>query len=235
MPVPATPDIPARPLPLTTRIQVSLLIGLIVFGVSCWTAYSLYYRTSIIRYDQTGTLTTIYRVTEAIDAYQKEHHQLPTTLRELPDLPYRNEEGLPIDRWRRPLIYWTDGTHYRVTSYGRDGKPGGVGLDFDLTDALAKMTEGSHSSKGLPPQAVPTFQQFLTDRGGHYTGSGFGMLLMCVLTGIVTFILGLVTTRPMMITRSGKWGQIRRYLVIAAVTFLLAVMYLIPLHIPSGH
>lgn len=49
------------------------------------------------------------------------------------DGPYLNK-ALPNDPWGKPYLYKFPGEHgeYDVTSLGRDGRPGGEGIDADL-------------------------------------------------------------------------------------------------------
>ena len=105
--------------------------------------------------------------------------------------------GWLLDWWGQPLHYWTDGTHYRITSCGYDGKPGGVGLDYDLTSEDLPTYQASkerHKRARLPQDTRPTFAQFLSDRRQpHRAGSGRMMALISVLAGIVTFFLAFWT------------------------------------------
>ena len=48
--------------------------------------------------------------------------------------PYLKKE-LPLDPWGRPYVYAAPGTHnndFDISSYGKDGQPGGSGEDADL-------------------------------------------------------------------------------------------------------
>lgn len=47
--------------------------------------------------------------------------------------PYLKDAGGIQDPWGRPYGYEIAGTGFRVTSLGRDGKPGGAGEDADLS------------------------------------------------------------------------------------------------------
>jgi general secretion pathway protein G len=51
------------------------------------------------------------------------------------DGPYL-EKTLPADPWGQPYVYVSPGEHGEVdiSSYGRDGRPGGDGLDADVTN-----------------------------------------------------------------------------------------------------
>ncbi|MFP2958959.1 type II secretion system protein GspG [Myxococcus sp. 1LA] len=42
-------------------------------------------------------------------------------------------ERVPVDPWGHPYVYWMNGSSGAVISYGADGKPGGTGLDADLS------------------------------------------------------------------------------------------------------
>jgi general secretion pathway protein G len=50
------------------------------------------------------------------------------------DGPYL-EKAVPLDPWGRPYNYVSPGEHsdFDISSYGRDGRPGGDGLDADIT------------------------------------------------------------------------------------------------------
>ena len=45
------------------------------------------------------------------------------------------EKALPLDPWGRPYLYLSPGEHgdIDISSLGRDGRPGGDGLDADIT------------------------------------------------------------------------------------------------------
>jgi general secretion pathway protein G len=49
------------------------------------------------------------------------------------DGPYL-DKALPSDPWGNPYVYTCPGEHgdYDIVSYGRDGRPGGEGLDADI-------------------------------------------------------------------------------------------------------
>lgn len=50
------------------------------------------------------------------------------------DGPYL-EKSVPMDPWGRPYVYISPGEHgdLDISSFGRDGRPGGDGLDADIT------------------------------------------------------------------------------------------------------
>ena len=55
----------------------------------------------------------------------------------VPPLPATFPDGgylssMPQDPWGRPYVYKSNGATYAITSLGRDGKPGGEGVDADI-------------------------------------------------------------------------------------------------------
>jgi len=67
-------------------------------------------------------------IADKIAAYEAEHGVRPKALDELTF----TEGVVPRDYWRRDFLYDGD----RLTSLGRDGEPGGIGEDADVTLAL---------------------------------------------------------------------------------------------------
>lgn len=87
----------------------------------------------------------------ALDQYRLDNDYYPSSaqglesLRALPsgDPPPRNWRGpylrkaVPLDPWGHPYVFVSPGVvnahSYDLTSYGRDGQPGGAGEDADLS------------------------------------------------------------------------------------------------------
>jgi len=227
--------------PLVSRLVVSLAVALAVLAIPCDVAYQQYWG-SAARIPQEVTLVDIAKVRKAIEAYRHERHSLPKTLRGLPpaenEYVHVDESGVPFDWWRRPLHYWTNGNHYRVTSYGRDGKPGGVGFDCDLSsDDLGTQqtpTTSWWSLAKLPKQARPTFGQFLSDRGERNIQGSTGMILVCALGGMAAFVLSI---REIGVPMSRGEAPTRRWvrLLIAIGGTLSMALVIAAVHVPSGH
>ncbi len=47
--------------------------------------------------------------------------------------PYLDPPKIPKDPWRRDYVYESDGKDYDIICYGKDGIPGGTGVDLDIT------------------------------------------------------------------------------------------------------
>ncbi|HUX73906.1 MAG TPA: type II secretion system major pseudopilin GspG [Steroidobacteraceae bacterium] len=87
----------------------------------------------------------------ALDMYRLDNFKYPTTeqglealVKQPPDPTLTNYRTggylrtLPKDPWGNPYLYASpgpDGQDYEITSYGRDGKPGGEGYDADITSS----------------------------------------------------------------------------------------------------
>jgi hypothetical protein len=91
---------------------------------------------------------------EAIDysikEFLAEKKRLPTSLGELPATNSRLQK---LDYWGNPIEYRVEKDGWTLTSLGRDGKPGGTGLDADYTYRITR-----------PADMQPTLWQFLSDR-----------------------------------------------------------------------
>jgi hypothetical protein len=235
-------------MPILPRLLVSLAVGLLVFVISSHAAFQQFCVLSFrYRPSQKWTLQDIGRVRDAVEAYRQLEGVLPKKLNDFPPATSRvDKTGWPLDWWsgQQRLNYWTDGTHYRISSYGLDGKPGGVGFDYDLsTDDLLKYEPPKYgrsiTSPTWPRQANPTFQQFVTDRGypvnSGQSGSGRMMFLSSILAGAVAFFLGFWTTRRTLPIHRDPRAIIVGLLITTLGTLFIALMYIIPLHAPAGH
>src|SRR5215469_16411744 len=85
---------------------------------------------------------------KALEQFRLDVGRLPTTEEGLAALnaapfgmtnwggPYL-KKAVPLDPWGHPYVYAAPGTHqndFDLTSYGRDGQPGGTGEDADITN-----------------------------------------------------------------------------------------------------
>jgi general secretion pathway protein G len=97
----------------------------------------------------TRAQSDIRAIQTALDLYRLDNFKYPTTeqgLQALVKQPvdptitnYRSGGylgSMPKDPWNRPYQYaspGTDGRDYDITSFGRDGQPGGEGYDADIS------------------------------------------------------------------------------------------------------
>ncbi|MBS0213058.1 MAG: type II secretion system major pseudopilin GspG [Proteobacteria bacterium] len=133
----------ARSLPLAQRgfslleimiviVLIGVIVGLIgarIFGASDQAKYHL-------------AQTQVDTIASKIEQYQSDTGNLPPNLEALVTAPggvngwlgpYAKEKDLK-DPWNNPLVYKVPGESgpYDLISYGRDGKPGGDGVDQDI-------------------------------------------------------------------------------------------------------
>jgi hypothetical protein len=133
-----------------------------------------------VDYPRWETSHTLRQLSQAIDNYHAETGQLPQQLGDVVAACQTDRDRDLItyyckDSWENPIEYTTDGETYELVSYGRDGKPGGMGLDADRT---------RHNPR--PREAYPTLSQILAT---HYADRIVGVTLI---SGAVALILGLV-------------------------------------------
>jgi len=216
------------------RLIVSAIAGLLVLCIVAWASFGSY-RDAADYVFQKPTLRYLQKTKDAVDAYRQEHHVLPKSLDDLPWMSgvARDPSRKPADSWFHPLHYQTEGTRYRIASYGLDGKPGGVGLDYDLSDHDVSEDHNVVVYK-LPPESRATFWQFLTANGLQWGGSGGMMALSSLLAGLAAFVLSFQV-------RGGNLKDPRRSI---SITFELIVtlgitvvvgFIIASVHVPSGH
>lgn len=88
--------------------------------------------------------TDIVSLENAIKQYQINNGgKIPDSLNVLiePDANgnrYLDQKTLPKDPWKNEYQYETNGSEYRIFSYGKDGMPGGEGQDADIDNEMVK-------------------------------------------------------------------------------------------------
>jgi general secretion pathway protein G len=103
----------------------------------------------------TRAQSDIRAIQTALDTYRLDNFKYPTTeqgLQALVKQPadatitnYRSGgylASLPKDPWNNPYQYQSpgaDGRDYEITTYGRDGKPGGEGYDADISTSTLEQ------------------------------------------------------------------------------------------------
>ena len=84
---------------------------------------------------RTTAAANIRTIANAVSLYQLEYGAPPSTadgLAALVDAPQRFLKKVPVDPWGNPYHYTSDGADFAVVSFGKDGQPGGSGLDEDI-------------------------------------------------------------------------------------------------------
>ena len=125
---------------LLELLVVVLIIGLLASYVGPK------YFSQISKSEATAAKAQIEAYAKAVDNFRLDMGRFPTTEEGLAALmvrpadgdkwngPYLRKDVVP-DPWGHAYVYKAPGTksEYEILSYGRDGQPGGTGLDADIT------------------------------------------------------------------------------------------------------
>ncbi|QDT42218.1 Bacterial type II secretion system protein G [Gimesia alba] len=212
---------------LLPRLLIALLCGFVVFvilNVAAW--YNLRGAYHVCRKQSFTRYYTLLRLREQIEDYRRDHEALPDELSEIPDFnSLRSLSDNPTaDGWGNPIQYRRTGENYELFSWGRDGKPGGVGLDADL------YHDGRNRELSLP-----TFSQFfLTNDESEVARDGF--LRAGLMAGVLVAFITLLSLRDT--EKSEEKMTTGRYVWFTFVVIVISSavgIFLLPVHIPSGH
>jgi hypothetical protein len=207
---------------LPLRLLIAACIWFVVSGMSLYTAWQQANH-SIAWWQQWETQRALKDMSNAVEAYQQKFkvpphtfEQLQAMTNEVPNMEYWAITGL-TDAWQHPFVITNEGTDCLIISYGRDGKPGGKGIDYDLT-----------SGNRNPKEAEPTFDQFFNNKETQ------GMIVSSFVCGGLAALLSLLTVRVPNLT---KRGLIILGLSLCATVFgtVLVTIFITALHIPNGH
>lgn len=204
---------------LSHRLLIALLVGLLVWGLTLIVAWRSTSKSLGLRPEQWATQNLLLPgINQAIMHYQQETGSAPLSLTDLENDQNRKflADGW-MDHWGNPLTSSVEGNTLLVTSYGRDGKPGGRGLDHDLTSANPN-----------PYAAIPTFKQFLFEMP-----SG-GIHWWCVVNGAMVFTFALIVSNKPETKRLSAIGTILN-VVILIITAVIVGGIIAGLHVPTGH
>lgn len=209
----------------------ALLSGLLVFvilEVAAW--YHVRGRFKLCPHQFVSRFYVLGALRSQIEDYRKSHGTLPPTLTEIPDVHTElNLPGMPLlDSWGNPVQYRPVGETYELFSYGRDGRPGGVGLDADL-----------YADERNRDLARPTLgQYFLTQDRDEVRWAGFVGTGLLAAGLVVCFTLltlrGTLQTRTLPGAQLTVWHYARFGLVVFVFSSLVGLA-LLPLQLAYGH
>jgi hypothetical protein len=169
---------------MVVRIAISTAVAAVVAATVLlvgWRGIGSWHR---FRMEQARTLQALRDFNSNWASYQRQNKSPPQEeLRSFLQDCYRG--NMPSDGWGRPFVYSVQDGKPILLSYGRDGKPGGIGLDNDLSNEdLPPVNDGS-----LPEKVRPTFSQFFADPSAR------GVELNCLCSGLLAFGLCLTLVR----------------------------------------
>ena len=215
-------NVSLAPKHLLLRFLIAAGVWVIISGVSLWVSWQQS-NDSAGWYEQHKTQKQLEAMGQAISVFQQRNHFAPTNFvqlqvmtNEVLGMQYLFGMGF-TDGWERPFIFTNEGINCLIISYGRDGKPGGDGVDHDLTTA-----------EQAPAGSAPTFGQFYSNKRMQ------GMIGSSYFCGGLAAVLSLLTVR---IPNLNKRGIVILGLSLGATlvgTFFVTSIITV-LHIPSGH
>jgi hypothetical protein len=200
------------------RWLVAAAVGAVVTGTSYFCAYLTLRNGWMYGAGGDYVRRELDELEKLVEKYRQTTGRLPAGLADLGDVksesPFRlDDTGRIVDRWKNPYQSRVEGEMFTLYSFGRDGLPGGAGLDADIYPTSA--------GRRLEP---PTIGQFTFDMGTkqvQYT---------CLLAGIFA---GLVCLFPTWRHRSRGAFWVR--MVATAVGAFLTAVVICFLFIGSGH
>jgi type II secretory pathway pseudopilin PulG len=206
------------------RGTAGLVIAFAVFATAFFCAWRGYGNFSNYRASEHATRQYLTQLTEEIERHRAAKGRLPDSLAELEVVrkgeTRLDDAGQAADAWGNPYRYRVEGDNYSLYSFGRDGRPGGVGLDADVYPWEVGQT--------LQP---PTLWQFAFEM---QTG---GIVASCALAGILAGLVWFQTLEePTDVGRS--WTRFLTAVGAMAVTLVVSVfaaLFISAVHLPSGH
>jgi hypothetical protein len=202
------------------RLASSACVFMAVSGLSLYVAWQSVREVDAASFEQAVTKYRLRQLNQTLTEYQQRFHTLPASLDQLWAMtngvaPSSEEAGL--DGWKRPLLFSTNGSDVIIMSYGRDGKPGGRGIDYDLTN-----------KKLRPKESFPTFQQFLWDLPTK------AMIVACLVCGALAFLLSLFAIEVPDLSLPSL-ASLGFKLVLTTIGAVIVALIISAFHIPSGH
>ena len=156
------------------RLATALTMALVIFALSTFVGWTI--ATPQVSKEQDATVFMIKAITSAVNNYVVVFEALPHRLGDLrivsPGLFERPRRDEILDGWGKPFHTEFRDNSWLAVSYGRDGQPGGAGLDADLSN----LTRSSQDY-------LPTFFQFLFDLNPR------PILVIAFITTVVGFLL----------------------------------------------
>lgn len=202
-------------------VLLALLIGTCVFSTAYLAAWLGVRDISAFTGRHWQTRFILREMHDAIEQHHKDTGVLPTTpdaVAAIKELVFETaENGRVLDRWGNPIAYSQTGDSFDLWSYGRDGQPGGVGLDGDI-----------HSGVRDYGDSLATLRQFAFELN---TTGIFGA---CVASGLLAMALFYFLSRKLKSETNAAVGVLSSVFVTLIFSLFVAAG-LVVLSIPSGH
>jgi hypothetical protein len=206
------------------RSFVSFIAAAIVFCVLLLSAWINLSDDPTVCRNQTRTRALLRQFSQRIEQFRAGNGAPPKQIADIPGLQAQ-AANQRLDRWNHPLEYHPhENGEYDLFSLGRDGRPGGAGLDADL---YHDRREGK--------LARPTLSQFVFTLDGneiyHWTFLIAGFAAACVTFTTVFQSLAFQSRKQVESNYGFDFISTSVLVVLACVVGVI----LMPLHIPNGH
>jgi hypothetical protein len=98
---------------------------------------------------------SMWSITQSLEDFRKSHNHYPESLADVRDEDMWQDDL--EDAWGRPFLYSTEDDNYRLETLGRDGVPGGTGIDTDwFCDSNTHLEYGHPDNRPFIP--LPLWQ-----------------------------------------------------------------------------
>lgn len=162
-------------------------------------------------------------IAEALDEFARENGRYPSELSELAgrghDWLSFDDSGRLLDPWDNPYVYEPSDGRPTVTSYGQDGKPGGIGIYADIYIDEA----------GLHVLRV-TLKQFMFD-----VPSGKSAAWISAISAVLAMVLQYSRSKPREGAKSPKAALLVSGLAVTIAAIIFSFVLNLLYSIPSGH
>lgn len=199
------------------RILLGAVVWSIITGIALYVAWQNACDAPAAKFEQYQTQHRLKEIATAVSEYRQTYGVDPTSANDLAKMTNHAFEGNILDGWGRALLFTVDHSNLVATSYGRDGRSGGAGLDCDLT-----------STNWTPKEAKPTFKQFL------YAMPTGGMVTSAVVSGACGFLIAVLVIKSDDFESDNFLSFIGKVAAILICATFIAVV-ITALHVPSGH
>ena len=148
-----------------------------------WTSFSTFVITVLASWISSGTIKSSHSqdywsmqgrfssIERSLYDYHESHGSYPESLADPSfEFPYGNDSDVLKDLWNKPIQYTVESDGFRLSSFGRDGVPGGIGLDSDWSYDSPDAEPDQSPFRDKPDVRLP-LGQFLID-----TPATFGIL-----------------------------------------------------------
>jgi general secretion pathway protein G len=196
---------------------LALVIGVVVFVTSVLASWIHMREPGVGSLHQRQTRIMVASLTGQLHEYHAEHGEWPESICELHE-DWCHEGHELGDAWERPFVYSVHDDGVELYSLGRDGRPGGIGLDADL-----------YGDRRNDEAARLPFRQFFHETE---TRGNRGPCMMIALIAAVQYLSLQIYERPAA-SAGRRQGILLALGVIVGAT--IVALLVTPAHIPSGH